>query len=50
VQKILNTSRQTATRLLGEATPWLTKQGERGKGTTYVLKWANLIDSQLTHN
>jgi len=39
VQKLLNTSKPTATRLLKQAEPWLRKQGERGQGTVYVMKW-----------
>jgi len=45
VQKLLNTSKPTATRLLKQAEMWLNKQGERGQGTIYVLKWKNLIGS-----
>jgi len=45
VQKLLNTSKPTATRLLKQAGMWLKKQGERGQGTIYVLKWKNLIGS-----
>jgi len=45
VQKLLNTSKPTATRLLKQAEMWLSKQGERGQGTNYVMKWRNLIGS-----
>ena len=50
VQKLLNTSKPTATRLLKQTEIWLKKQGERGQGTIYVLKWKNLIGSQLAQN
>ena len=45
VQKLLNTSKPTATRLLKQTEMWLKKQGERGQGTIYVLKWSELIGS-----
>jgi ATP-dependent DNA helicase RecG len=45
VQKLLNISKPTATRLLKQTEPWLEKQGERGQGTIYVIKWLNLIGS-----
>jgi len=45
VQKMLKTSKPTATRLLKQAEKWLTKQGERGKGTVYTMKWKELIGS-----
>ena len=45
VQKILNTSKPTATRLLKQAEKWLKKQGERGQGTIYVIKGKELIGS-----
>ena len=45
VQKLLNTSKPTATRLLKQAEMWLKKQGERGQGTIYVMKWKELIGS-----
>ncbi len=45
VQKLLNTSKSTATRLLKQAEMWLSKQGERGQGTNYVMKWKDLIGS-----
>jgi ATP-dependent DNA helicase RecG len=44
-QKLLNTSKPTATRLLKQANNWLRKQGERGQGTIYVLKWNELVGS-----
>ncbi|MCL2097483.1 MAG: hypothetical protein FWH23_01815 [Bacteroidales bacterium] len=44
-QKLLNISKPTATRLLKQSEKWLTKQGERGQGTNYVLKWRELIGS-----
>jgi len=45
VQKLLNTSKPTATRLLKQTEMWLKKQGERGQGTNYVMKWKELIGS-----
>jgi ATP-dependent DNA helicase RecG len=45
VQKLLNTSKATATRLLKQAEKWLKKHGERGQGTIYVMKWNELIGS-----
>ena len=50
VQKLLNTSKPTATRLLRQAETWLQKQGERGQGTIYVMKLHELIGSQLAHD
>ena len=45
VQKLLNTSKPTATRLLKQTDTWLKKQGDRGQGTIYVMKWKDLIGS-----
>jgi len=45
VQRLLNTSKPTATRLLRQTEMWLKKQGERGQGTIYVMKWKELIGS-----
>jgi len=44
-QKLLNISKPTATRLLKQSEKWLKKQGERGQGTNYVIKWRGLIGS-----
>jgi len=41
VQKLLNVSKPTATRLLKQAEKWLAQQGKVGKGTYYVFKWKN---------
>jgi len=41
VQKLLNVSKPTATRLLKQADKWLVQQGITGKGTYYVFKWRN---------
>ena len=46
VQKLLNISKPTATRLLKQSEKWLKKQGERGQGTNYVIKWRELIGSK----
>jgi ATP-dependent DNA helicase RecG len=43
VQKLLNVSKPTATRLLKQAEKWLEQQGKVGKGTYYVFKWKKLI-------
>jgi len=43
--KLLNISKPTATRLLKQSEKWLKKQGERGQGTNYVIKWRGLIGS-----
>ena len=45
VQKLLNTSKPTATRILKQSEKWLKKQGERGQGTNYVIRWRELIGS-----
>jgi len=45
VQKLLNTSKPTATRLLRQTETWLKKHGGRGQGTVYVMKWQELIGS-----
>jgi ATP-dependent DNA helicase RecG len=45
VQKLLNISKPTATRLLKQAEKWLEKQGDRGQEATYLLKWKQLIGS-----
>jgi ATP-dependent DNA helicase RecG len=45
VQKLLNTSKPTATRLFQQTEKWLKKKGERGQGTNYILKWTGLIGS-----
>ena len=45
VQKLLKISKPTATRLLKQTETWLQKQGERGQGTIYVMKWKELIGS-----
>ena len=42
VQKLLNVSKATATRLLKHAEFWLEKQGHHGKGISYELKWKTL--------
>jgi len=39
IQQLLGVSKTTATRLLWQLEPWLTKQGTTGKGTSYTLKW-----------
>ncbi len=39
VQKLLNVSKPTATRLLKQAEIWLEQQGKVGKGTNYTFKW-----------
>jgi len=41
IQKILNVSKVTATRLIWKADKWLSQQGVTGKGTYYVFKWEN---------
>jgi ATP-dependent DNA helicase RecG len=43
VQKLLNVSKPTATRLLKQAEKWLEQQGKVGKGTYYVFKWVKLV-------
>ena len=41
IQKLLNISKVTATRLIWKADKWLAQQGITGKGTYYVFKWEN---------
>jgi len=39
IQKMLNVSKVTATRLIWKSDKWLAQQGITGKGTYYVFKW-----------
>jgi ATP-dependent DNA helicase RecG len=39
IQKLLNVSKVTATRLIWKADKWLEQQGKVGQGTKHVFKW-----------
>ena len=42
IQKMLNVSKVTATRLLWKADAWLEQEGKVGKGTKHVFKWEKI--------
>jgi ATP-dependent DNA helicase RecG len=43
VQKLLNVSKPTSTRLLKQSDEWLEQQGKVGKGTNYVFRWQSMV-------